>query len=526
MKFQDEGPRLRERYRNSPGHEADDEETAGPSELPSDNVSVSSSSSSNQTRTQHAWDLQDPEAPEEQPGWLAGLHASIHGLDAGRAFFPLTEESGALIPMTVDSAQLLRFNNMLFSPNIAQTQLLHSFATSIAPGDQSGMPQIMRHHTRWLSHLPPKSGTDPLLDTAVRAVTLAHLGRLHNNESFLNESRPYYGKALRLLNAALLDPEKGLASETLSATMLLSFYEMFSSEEDDSWIRHAGGAGTLMRIRGPARHRYGFDREMYLAFRLALVIESFEKDRPCFLDTPEWRELAEQIHEDVRSSGTVGDQIEIFDLGNAFFKEMVQCPGLVCDARHFDKTIQLLGGKEAATEDIIRRTLAHRINMKNIFVRLSAALRNLGQAPTSYLSGDPIIPIYYKYHNVFTASLHTGYWSILILLNFALRELEDSPEKKDFYTLESREAALDCCRSEPFMEKSSFLGPFFVLFALRLSLSALEPAHEREWVLQRLEHIGNTHLSIAKHIPSYIRGPVPRIREAVKAANKMKEKST
>ena len=60
----------------------------------------------------------------------------------------------------------------------------------------------------------------------------------------MQESRNYYGKALRLLNNDLQDVDKGMSSETLSATILLSFYEMFASDSDDSWIRHAGGAGT------------------------------------------------------------------------------------------------------------------------------------------------------------------------------------------------------------------------------------------------------------------------------------------
>ena len=523
MKFQDEGPRLRQRYEklSIEGEEG----SSGLSEL-STEVTSPASASSGQTVSQQqdnvGWGFQglDTKARPVAFGFLEAAEYAQESLSSEENAIKYANHVTLCPDPEEESASLQRINTMLFSPTIEQNQLLACFASSIVPGDQSGLPKGFRSHTRWMSHLPDFAGGDPLLDTSVRAVTLAHLGRLQNNDVFLNESRPYYGKALRLLNASLLDDTKGLSSETLSATILLSFYEMFSSEENESWVRHAGGAGTLMRIRGPSRHRYGFDREIYLAFRHALIIESFERDRPCFLDEPEWRDLAKLVHEDVKASGIVGDRIEVFDISNEFFLEMVQVPALMVHARRMEERAQLLGGGELAKEDIIRRGTKHRTNMKSIFNRFSAGIRNLGHAPSSYVSGDPVIPIYYKFDNVFFASIHTGHWSLLILLNLLLRELEPGTEKADLYGLENREAALDCCRSEPFMETSSFLGPSFVIFALRMALSVLEPEHERQWVLGRLIHIGNTNLSMAKHLPAYIQKPVPRIHDSVKGLNR------
>ena len=521
MKFQDEGPRLRQRYEKGPGEES----SSGPSALSTQVTSPASASSSQAVGQQQEdvdWGFEGLDVGT-RPVAFGWLEAAEYAHDSLSVEESATEYASGMVvrpSAEEEQASLFRINEMLFSPVMEQNQLLSCFASSIVPGDQSGLPKGFRNHSRWMSHLPDFSGGDALLDTSVRAVTLAHLGRLQNNDVYLNESRPYYGKALRLLNASLLDDTKGLSSQTLSATILLSFYEMFSSEENESWIRHAGGAGTLMRIRGPWKHRHGFDREIYLSFRHALIIESFERDRPCFLDEPEWRALAKAVHEDVRSSGIVGDRVEVFDTSNEFFLEMVQIPALMVHARRLDERARLLGSKEAAKQDVTQRGTKHRTNMKSIFNGFSAAIRNLGHAPTSYVSGDPVIPIYYKFDNVFIASLHTGYWSMLILLNLILRELEPGTEKADLYGIENRDAALDCCRSEPFMETSSFLGPFFVIFALRLSLSVLEPQHERKWVIGRLMHIGNTNMSMAKFLPAYIQRPVPRIHDSVKMLDK------
>jgi hypothetical protein len=39
----------------------------------------------------------------------------------------------------------------------------------------------------------------------------------------------------------------------------------------ESWITHAGGAGRLIQLRGPDRHRSGFDCAMFMAARGYLV---------------------------------------------------------------------------------------------------------------------------------------------------------------------------------------------------------------------------------------------------------------
>ena len=46
---------------------------------------------------------------------------------------------------------------------------------------------------------------------------------------------------------------------------------MFMCTEKTSWIKHAGGAGRLMQIRGAHRHKEGFDYTMFLGFRALLV---------------------------------------------------------------------------------------------------------------------------------------------------------------------------------------------------------------------------------------------------------------
>ena len=218
------------------------------------------------------------------------------------------------------------------SPTMQQQQLLYTFTSSLSATNTVEISPALPNHSNWLSYLPPLSGSNPLLDSAVRACTLAHLGRLNRLEHVMHESQAHYGRALRLLSVSLHDVNKGMSSETLSATILLSFYEMLASNSDQSWVRHAGGAGTLMKMRGPSRHLRGFDREIFLAYRHALIISAFEAEAPCFLNEPEWRQLSWQIFEDLCASGVADDRLDVFDAAETFFQEMVPLPGLICDA--------------------------------------------------------------------------------------------------------------------------------------------------------------------------------------------------
>ena len=103
-----------------------------------------------------------------------------------------------------DTDHLVKIDLILLSPSMAQQQILHQLHASLVPQSQTKpLPEQLRSHGRWLSYLPPLTGRNRLLDTAVRAVSLAHLGRLHKSDVFLHESRPYYGKAIRSIE--LLD---------------------------------------------------------------------------------------------------------------------------------------------------------------------------------------------------------------------------------------------------------------------------------------------------------------------------------
>lgn len=535
--FQDEGPKIRRSYQQKSKPEFED---VLQTDAFNDWTGRSSSSSSASPPASHPpqsslWDAFDLDTSQEQDFDVSEMaEDSAYVTMSTEADDSWSSEgSGASMILATQPNSFderftdFRIHPMLVNPDLEQQQLLHTFTYSIAPPalDQSTAGgAALRTHEHWLARLPRLTGTNKLLDTAVRAVTLAHLGRLHGVDSFMTASRPFYGKALRLLNLALLDKTEALSAETLGATVLLSFYEMFASDSNESWLRHAGGAGALIRARGPARHRYGFHRDIYLAYRHVLITQAIRDRAHCFLDEPKWRKLADQIHDDSKIGTQNSGRQAHFNAADSFYGEFVQLPGLLCDAGNLRVRAGSPGGTGLSMKaKIITRAQTLRANVKSIFARMSSTLRDLGQGPTSYASGDPVIPVYYSYVNIFVAALHSAYRGNLMLLNMVLQEMDPDGPDASLHILENREAALDCCRSAPFMVTSALLGPFFTATTLRLALAVLDPESEREWILQKLFNIDKTKLAMASRGGSFfIRGnPLPSVRNAVEEVDRI-----
>jgi hypothetical protein len=465
------------------------------------------------------------------------LHAHGQWIQADGAFtgvvpnqvFPEPDSMSTHVPFTdfpsllhggsfnLDMSFSAALNGSVYSPYLAQEQLLNTFSSALGGHGPLLLPPQMRSHQNWLSQLPRMFGSK-LLDSSIRAVSLVHLGRVQRSEPFVQESRRFYGNALRLLNKALSDDTNGMSTETLSATILLSFYEMFASDSNESWVRHSGGAGLLMRLRGPSRHLSGLDRDVFLAYRHTIIIDAFMRDEACFLAEPQWLEMAEKIHNDLRASGIPDERLDVFDLAEEFFLEHVQIPTTLRDARRLDIFKRKMAPDQFAahTELVVAKARLHRANLKSINLRFRAALSRKGLETATMDTSDPVFPKQYVFANVFIASQHIGHWTIMLILNHILKdnEKETAPEKHSLYLMENREMCREICRTTPFMLTSSFLGPFFVIFALRLCLIVFEPGPERAWVVRKLTQIGDTHMKMAADIPSF--GPDARYADAAR----------
>ncbi|MCJ1339617.1 hypothetical protein MMC09_004907 [Bachmanniomyces sp. S44760] len=419
------------------------------------------------------------------------------------------------------------------SPTAHQSQLLSMLLGSMS---QSAEPQFspgFMIHGVWLGEVATRAGTSAVLDWAVRALSLSYVGHQVQDTALIQTSRQIYGKALVKLNAALQNSESGFASETLSATMLLSFFELLTCTERGAWIRHAGGAGRLLQLRGPERHRTGFDRVLFLACRHPIAMECFHKEQPCFLDSEPWRELCE-VNKNSPSFPT-----PLSEVREEMFLEMIRLPGYIHNVvQAANNNLSPLRFRELLTIG-----LEHRASLKAIQLNTMNAFEATKNVPRQRPSpsDDEVFPVVYEYTSLFIGACCFGYWSTMSVVNGCLlvlqRKLEEgspmqpnlttddlidrtipitgmsfypqSPpppfhtsrnDDRDIYIAEKILAARETCKSAEMTETGAFLGNMYLMFALREALKTLngEP-REREWILRKLKKIG-FNLEVAKQI--------------------------
>lgn len=383
MSFVDEGPTIRELYRTDRGERLVERRSASQSAISSSSRPVSS-------------------APFEQ-------------LSPG---IPSENDTASAAKSNSQSQDLERSTLLsLLSPTAYQSQLLSLFLATVRSDNSVHVLPAFSCHSIWLAQLASRVEVSPTLLYAIRAMSLSFLGRQARDENLVQNSRLIYGRTLLKLNKSLQDPEEGLASDTLSATVLLTFYEMLNCTENNSWVRHAGGAARLMQVRGVARHRSEFDRAIFVACRYAIVLESFQTGKRCFLSSAPWRKLSR----DIRNSSP--NRCAYEDVREDFFQEIVQHPGFVMEA----VTYMASGGRDRSVlQDLVRRGHTHRSNHQAIYNRFIETLREAGQEPREVPSSvdDKVFPVVYGFPGIIVASTFCSYWSLLKILNVALIGLE------------------------------------------------------------------------------------------------------
>ncbi|KAL9624277.1 MAG: hypothetical protein Q9160_001524 [Pyrenula sp. 1 TL-2023] len=535
LKFQDEGPRLEERYKKK-----------------ADRPSAYLHSTSTPERTP---------TPEECEQPLIQLGNGLDGLDRFLASMAdIQLQVGVTDPFSTPADEAILYD--MTSPNTEATTLYRTLGPkashlpprlsptpilNIVNSPQGMQRQLLswyihsttyinvdipgpKYQLNWLKRVYDYQQSSLLLDHAVRACTLSHLGRSYDSEPFVRASNSFYQSALQRLAQTLSDDRdnnrEGKSSTTLAATLFLSIYEMYTCTTKHSWVKHAGGAGALMRIRGANAHRTGFDRSMYLAFRNILIVEAFESNTPCFLSEPEWQQLDEEISAEFSTSKN-----PLHRRMDRFYADIVKVPGLCSDTQaaitnhHKRNPTNSIDPDTYATtlRNLLSRTLSHRSHLLLMLSRFQSALPstsnpqqyfrtipNPDSSPSSSSSSPSPFPHIYTFSDVFVATVLGTTYIILtaldmnvlgicseysstfpspsssiptlipqppLLLSSTLGDCVGfpvAPLTSPHQILQSGQShARHACMCVPWMTESNFVGPFYATFALRIALRAL-----------------------------------------------------
>jgi hypothetical protein len=96
--------------------------------------------------------------------------------------------------------------------------------------------------------------TWPETSSCLTAAALAAYGNARHSAEILEQARTYYGRSLRLVNAALADRAKASQTSTMISVLLLNSFEALMSEGLESMSYsdgHMRGVMMIMALRGP-----------------------------------------------------------------------------------------------------------------------------------------------------------------------------------------------------------------------------------------------------------------------------------
>jgi hypothetical protein len=150
-----------------------------------------------------------------------------------------------------------------------------------------------KHPMNWTVVVPELPGTEPSLERAFSALSIARVGRDNEDDRLVRESTKLYGKALKDLQKALYDPSRMYSDEVLTACMVLSLYEVFegSAGKDFGWVSHTKGAARLVQLRGAHRHATRQAHHVFLGSRLPTLYAAILQRKTTFLASEEWLTL-------------------------------------------------------------------------------------------------------------------------------------------------------------------------------------------------------------------------------------------
>ena len=412
----------------------------------------------------------------------------------------------------------------ILAPTLIQDQLFSNLVDSVSGPSLSAISS----HGTWLAQVARKPERSNALTEAMRALSLSHAGRTTKDTAWIKKSRSLYGKALYNLNTALQDSGEGLTSDTLSATLLLSFYEIFDCTSGFSWVQHAGGAGKLIRLRGPERHRTGFDREVFLACRYFILLEASQRRQPCFLGEPGWRQLLHDIRTDQGPS-------KLDNTDEDFFEEIVVCPEI------FHDSYKVIADPNASQGDISKvysQSIASRAEIRNAHRRMSKFVAGTETEIVKCISStkDEVFPNKYEFPDISIAWLFCTYLTVMCAMDVCIMGLEaklaglyhpSSPTNRGdpllpfdplgttpprvllnewgaawdaAYKLGNEHGCLaematyarEICQSVDYLSRAPFLGPLFLIFSLRMALRMPISRREKTWILEKLEDASQT----------------------------------
>ncbi|KUJ11340.1 uncharacterized protein LY89DRAFT_786952 [Mollisia scopiformis] len=351
----------------------------------------------------------------------------------------------------------------------------------------SGIPVV----TPWLRlHAEDTSSASAQLST--RALSTVFFGRTHYQHNITARGYNLYGQALISLNQDLQDSKKGQSLSVVKTAMALELYEFIASNTS-GWIKHAGGVGRLLELRGPQLHQSPQGREIFEASRAIIALGYLVKRKRCFLESTEWKTIPWALEPEAKTS--------------VMFLHDIACdlPGVMED-------VDQLQSPQMSPEEFIKHHafVSGRITscLKELYGWRASWQRQNPHACWEVLSTDSttgsiLFPLVFNYKSLIEANALTFYNALLLLLLKVAsqvigpqfdpstcaahlpRGLRYEPLIPPGLAPNAQAIAYEICKSVEYLlgAERRRAGAFFLLFPLRVAWQAFNPVDmEAVWL--------------------------------------------
>ncbi|KAH7354671.1 hypothetical protein BKA65DRAFT_548761 [Rhexocercosporidium sp. MPI-PUGE-AT-0058] len=336
---------------------------------------------------------------------------------------------------------------------------------------------------------------------SIRALGALYFGKLHHLNNVADRSHGFYGKALVALNSDLQQAEKAWSLSVVKSAMILELYELIDCKSTSGWMKHAGGVGKLIEMRGPWRHQSFMDRYMLEGNRVTIALECLIRRKRCFLEHPDWKIIPYAL--DPGSKTTM----------NYLHDILCDVPGLMEDAAAL-QSLDLDGEIVKAKQLELSQKVLMELKMLYEW-RVTWAKKNQGnwwEVPSACPQTREIFPTVIHFKSLMIANETTIYNAILLLLRSIGFQVIgpafdpsgiylDVPKGIDYGPLYAPRAApngqaiaTEICRAVEFhlAEERKSAGGFFLLFPLSIACQVFElHTREAEWLKDMMNKVAD-----------------------------------
>ncbi|PVH85150.1 hypothetical protein DL98DRAFT_651045 [Cadophora sp. DSE1049] len=346
---------------------------------------------------------------------------------------------------------------------------------------------------------------------SIHALGALYFGRIHHQDEIASRGHELYGQALVALNRDLQDDKMAWSISVIKSAMALELYELFAFRSHNGWMKHAGGVGRLIELRGPWRHQSVKDRFLLEGNRVTIALECLIQRKRCFLEDPDWKHIPWALDPDSKSSL------------HYLHDQLCDIPGLVEDTANL-QIMPLDSDNRTYQYLILSQKIS--IQLRTIYEwRASWAQQNPDswhEIPSSNPLHEQISPTVFRFKDLIIANEVTFYNALLLLLHRLGNQVIghsfdasipalDLPADIDYGPLYAPGLApniqaigMEICRSVEYhlVEERVNAGAFFLLFPLTVAYQVYEPgSREATWLRGVMNKIADSSgFEIGRHI--------------------------